>query len=342
MPAIGVHDNIFDLGGTSLTAMRLVVLIEQRYGINVPLSEFVAAPTVAELAAILRAGGATSGFDPLVPIRPQGSRRPVFFVHPMGGNVLCYVGLAKHLHPDQPFYALQAAGADPGTEPLRSVEELAARYIEAIRRVQPEGPYVIGGWSFGGFVAFEMARQLRAAGQEIARLVLLDTTALNEGRRLATDDEALLGWFFWELLWLRRGGDSPLELIPAHLTTLDEKFDFIAGLAADEGVLPAGSSGAVVRRLFHVYEANWRAAFAYRPEVQDQDMVLIHASEPLPEVLHSMHTAIGSMHADPSNGWRQRTSGRLDVVDVPGDHLSIMEEPHVVHMVQTVTELIGQ
>ncbi|MFJ8015657.1 amino acid adenylation domain-containing protein [Streptomyces sp. NPDC096339] len=342
LPALGVHDNIFDLGATSLTAMRLVVQIEQRYGISVPLSEFVSAPTVAELAARLHSGEAMTAFDPLVPIRPAGSKRPMFFVHPMGGNVLCYVRFAKYLDDDQPFYALQAAGGDPGTEPLRSVEEIAASYIEAMHRVQPSGPYVIGGWSFGGFVAFEIARQLRAAGEEIARLVLLDTTALNPGRRLTTDDEALLGWFFWELLWLRRGGDSPLELIPGRLTTLEEKFDFIARLAIDEGVLPAGSTGAVVRRLFHVYEANWKAAFAYRPEVVDQDMVLIHAAEPLPGVLNSMHTAIESMHADPSNGWRDRTSGVLDVVDVPGDHLTIMEEPYVAHMVGVVTELIGQ
>ncbi|MEV7671653.1 amino acid adenylation domain-containing protein [Streptomyces sp. NPDC088752] len=342
LPSVGPHQNIFDLGGTSLTAMRLVVQIEQRYGTNVPLSDFVAAPTAAALAARLRSGEAGAAFDPLVPIRPEGDKRPMFFVHPMGGNVLCYVRFAKHLPDDRPFYALQAAGADPGTEALRSVEEIAADYVEAIRRVQPSGPYVIGGWSFGGFVAFEMARQLRAAGEEIARLVLLDTTALNPGRRLNTGDEALLGWFFWELLWLRRGGDSPLELIPDELSTLEEKFDFIAQLAVDEGVLPAGSTGAVVRRLFHVYEANWKAAFAYRPEVVDQDMVLIHASEPLPEVLDSMHTAIESMHADPANGWSERTSGVLDVVDVPGDHLTIMEEPHVGHMVRTVVELIGE
>ncbi|MGW8377519.1 amino acid adenylation domain-containing protein [Streptomyces sp. ODS28] len=342
LPAMGVFQDIFALGGTSLTAMRLVVLIEQRFGVHVPMADFVAAPTVAALAERLRKGGGDVAFDPLVPIRTGGERRPMFFVHPMGGNVLCYVRFAKYLPDDQPFYALQAAGVEPGTDPLRSVEDIAASYIEAIRRVQPSGPYVIGGWSFGGFVAFEIARQLRAAGEEIQRLVLLDTTALNPGRRLTTGDDALLGWFFWELLWLQRGGDSPLEVIPAELTTLEEKFDFIAQMAIDDGVLPAGSTGAVVRRLFHVYEANWRAAFAYRPEVADQDMVLIHASEPLPEVLDSMHTAIDSMHRDPSNGWRERTRGELAVINVPGDHLTIMEEPHVGHMVQVVIDAIGQ
>ncbi|MEV6808436.1 amino acid adenylation domain-containing protein [Streptomyces sp. NPDC051129] len=339
---LGVHDDIFALGATSLTAMRLVVLIEQRYGTAVPLSEFVAAPTVAELAARLRAGGTVAGFDPLVPIRKEGDERPLFFVHPMGGNVLCYIRFASHLPAGRPFYALQAAGVDAGTEPLHGVPEIAASYVARIREVQPEGPYLIGGWSFGGFVAFEMARQLRAQGQEVGRLVLLDTTALNPGRRLRTSDDALLSWFFWELLWLRRGGDSPEEVIPAELTTLEEKFDFIAQLAVDEGVLPPGATGAVVHRLFQVYEANWRAAFAYRPDVVDQDMVLIHASEPLPEVLDTMHTAIQSMHRDPTNGWRERTSGELTVIDVPGDHLTIMEEPHIAHVARVVDELIGE
>ncbi|MEU1901589.1 amino acid adenylation domain-containing protein [Nocardiopsis dassonvillei] len=342
---LGVHDDVFDLGATSITAMRLVVLMEQRFGVSVPLSEFVSAPTVAALAERIGAeqdgGPVTREFDPLVPIRPGGDLSPLFYVHPMGGNVLCYVPFARHLPEGRPFYALQAAGTDAGTEPVRGVEEMARGYVEAIRRVQPEGPYHVGGWSFGGFVAFEMARQLRAAGQEVASLVLLDTTALNPGRRPWTDDEALIGWFFWELLWLERGGESPEAVIPSELTTLDEKFDFITRLAVDEGVLPPGSTDAIVRRLFRLYEANWRSAFAYRPEGTDLDAVLVHALEPLPDVLMSMHSAIGSMHADPANGWRYHTSGRLTVVDVPGDHLTIMEEPHVAEVVRAVMDAVS-
>ncbi|MEV2278068.1 amino acid adenylation domain-containing protein [Nocardiopsis sp. NPDC049922] len=338
---LGVHDDVFDLGATSITAMRLVVLIEKRFGVSVPLSEFVSAPTVAALAERVGAaedggGAASAEFDPLVPIRPEGDQPPLFYVHPMGGNVLCYVPFVQHLPEGRPFYALQAAGTDAGTEPVHGVEEMARGYVAAIRRVQPEGPYHIGGWSFGGFVAFEMARQLRAAGQEVASLVLLDTTALNPGRRPWTDDDALIGWFFWELLWLERGGESPEVVIPDELTTLEEKFEFITRLAVEEGVLPPGSTGTIVRRLFHLYEANWRSAFAYRPEGADLDAVLVHALEPLPDVLRNMHSAIGSMHADPANGWREHTSGRLTVVDVPGDHLTIMEEPHVAEVVRAV------
>ncbi|ATL68753.1 non-ribosomal peptide synthetase [Nocardia terpenica] len=343
VPDIGVHDNLFDLGATSVTAMRTVVLVEHRFGVGIPLSRFITSPTIADLAIGLRdsdvrAAEGHSGFDPLVTIKADGDRPPLFYVHPMGGNVLCYVPFTRHLPADRPFYAFQAAGSDSGTRPVRGVERLAADYIAAMRRVQPAGPYHIGGWSFGGFVAFEMARQLRAAGESIGSLVLLDTTALNPDRSSWTDDEALLGWFFWELLWLQRGGNSPEIRIPAELRSLVEKFEFMTELAVAEGVLPKDSSGAVVRRLFRLYEANWRAAFDYHPEVVDQDMVLVRAKQPLPSVLRSMHTAIDSLHTDPANGWGQRTSGRLTVLEVEGDHLTLMEEPYVA---ATVDAIIG-
>jgi thioesterase domain-containing protein len=91
-----------------------------------------------------------------------------------------------------------------------------------------------------------------------------------------------------------------------------------------------------------VYEANWKAAFAYRPPRVEQDTLLIRAAEPLPDVLNTMHTAIDSMHADPANGWREMTSGALEIVTVPGDHLTIMEEPYVARMVGDIIERTGQ
>ncbi|MFR0357449.1 amino acid adenylation domain-containing protein [Streptomyces sediminimaris] len=338
LPAVGVHSSMFDLGGTSLTAMRLVVSVEQRYGVTIPLSAFLAAPTVAALADHLRSSAAVPAFDPLVPVRPEGTRRPLFLVHPMGGNVLCYLPFARHLPADQPLHALQAAGADPGVEPLRSVPALAASYVAALRRVQPRGPYTIGGWSFGGLVAFEMARRLTAAGEEVADLVVLDTVAAAPGARTRQGDDRLLGWFFWELL-LTLGGPSPRTELPATAGTTEERFAHMADIATRSGVLPAGSSASVMRRLFRVYEANWAAALDYRPPASDTPLTLIRAADPLPEVLRSMHDAVGSRHRDPANGWRLLTH-RVDVVGVPGDHLSIMKEPHVEHVAKTVGELI--
>ncbi|MFD8749818.1 amino acid adenylation domain-containing protein [Kitasatospora sp. NPDC059577] len=337
--AVGVHDSLFHLGGTSLAAMRLVVRIEQRYRVHIPLAEFIATPTPAGLAARLREGGAAAAFDPLVPIRPHGTRRPLFMVHPMGGNVLCYVGFARHLPDDQPLYALQAAGAEPGTTALRSVEDLADSYLAALRRVQPHGPYAVGGWSFGGFVAFEITRRLRAAGEQVTLLVL-DTTALDEGPRARYDDDALLEWFLHELLWPRGGAASPARLIPEELGSPQEKFAFVARLASERGILPTGSSGAVIRRLFDVYRGNWQATLAYRPPCEDQDLTLIRAEEPLPAVLSAMHRAAGTRHQDPCNGWSGMTGGRIHIVRVPGDHLTIMEEPYVTHVAATVADLI--
>ncbi|MFI5753628.1 amino acid adenylation domain-containing protein [Streptomyces sp. NPDC051569] len=336
----GTHDSLFDLGGTSLTAMRLVIRIEQRYRVNLPLAEFVATPTPAGLAARLRDGGAKAAFNPLVPIRPQGARPPLFMVHPMGGTVLCYVAFARHLAADQPLYALQAAGADPGTTPLCTVEDLADSYLAALRTVRPHGPYTVGGWSFGGFVAFEIARRLRAEGERVTLLVV-DTTALDQGARSPHDDEAMPEWFFHELLWPRDGGTAPARTVPDGLGSLEEMFTYMARVASERGVLPAGSSGAVVRRLFDVYRANWHATLAYRPPREDQDLTLIRAAEPLPTVLSAMHGAARTRHQDPCNGWSAMTSGRIRTVRVPGDHLTIMEEPHVAHLANSVAELIA-
>jgi thioesterase domain-containing protein/acyl carrier protein len=340
LPSLGVHDNFFEVGGTSLTAMRLVVVLEKRFRVTVPLSAFITAPTVAGLAALLRSGGANLAFDPLVPIRATGDRRPVFLVHPLGGNVLCYVRLTKHLPVDQPVYGLQAAGSDAGSAPLESIADLARSYLAAIRRVQPHGPYRIGGWSFGGMVAFEMAQQLRLEDPDsVEQLVLLDPIARRPGRRDRVADESLMEWFFWELIWLERSGRAPVESIPEGLSE-EEKFDFIMARATEAGVLRPGSSPTSVRRLFRMFKTHWEALMEYRPGVIGQDITLIRATEQLPDVLMPMHTAAGSMHDDPMNGWAEHTSGQVQVVNVPGDHLVLMEEPHVADVARHLADVL--
>jgi thioesterase domain-containing protein len=111
----------------------------------------------------------------IVPIQPQGSRPPFFCVHPVGGGVFCYRALARHLGSEQPFYGLQARDLIRGQEPHADIETMAADYLEALRSVQPAGPYRLGGWSLGGVTAFEMAQQLRRQGQSVALLTLIDS-----------------------------------------------------------------------------------------------------------------------------------------------------------------------
>ncbi|GIJ42392.1 non-ribosomal peptide synthetase [Micromonospora andamanensis] len=349
LPQVDVEHNLFELGATSLTAMRMVTLIEKRYGVAVPVAAFVTAPTVSNLAALLRAGGVDpASVDPVVPIRTGGERPPLFLVHPIGGNVLCYLPLARHLPRNQPVHALQAAGISAGTEPLRSVPALAASYLAAIRRVQPTGPYTIGGWSFGGVVAFEMARQLNltarrlddAAAGPVERLILIDPIARGGDDPVPVTEDVLLDWFFWELMPLDL--DRPvLEPIPSNLASPTERLDFVARRAGTAGVLRPGDSPAAVRRLFEVFKANWEAIIAYRPGVIDQDITLLRASDPLPPLLKPMHDIAGSLHLDPRNGWGELTTGRLDVIDVPGDHLALMEPPHVVDVADRIAELLA-
>ena len=340
LPSIGVHDDFFVAGGTSLTAMRLIVMIEKFFGVPLPLATFVAAPTVAELARRLRDGAVPRAFDPLVPIRSGGAKRPLHVVHPLGGNVLCYVRLARHLPDDQPVYALQAAGSAPGTTPLDTMADLARSYLEAVRRVQPEGPYTLGGWSFGGFVAFEMARQLRAAGETVERLVVIDTISpQRERERPDPTTTSLLEWFYWELVWTDAGGGAPVEPIPEQLST-EEKFDLIADHAAAAGILPPAAARVSVRRLFQVYQANWAALVGYDPGVTDLDLTLLRAEEPLPAQLLPMHGR-RTAHEDPRNGWDRFTTGTVEVVSVPGNHLTLMDEPNVRAVARAVTEIVA-
>ncbi|MDR0219682.1 MAG: amino acid adenylation domain-containing protein [Enterobacteriaceae bacterium] len=356
IPHLPVHQNLFDMGGTSLTIMRMAVLVEKHFAISIPLSFFVSHPTVAQLASYIREKhprekGGQPKFSPLVPMRTvsfatspasptrtSGHKRPLFFVHPMGGNVLSYLRLVKHFPADQPFYALQSHGVDAGSVPLSSVPEQAANYLDAIRQIQPHGPYSIGGWSYGGFVAFEMARQLKALGEETVDLFILDTVVVNPDGQEKTHDEALLHWFFWELLWLNQGATLPAQNVPTHMASLQERFEYITEHAIATGAIPQGSSRAVVQRLFDVYKTNWQAAADYAAHTADIDITLLHATRPLPDVLRAMHDSVKSQYRDAKNGWGDKTTGHINVIDVPGDHLEIMEEPYVAEVAKVILQ----
>jgi amino acid adenylation domain-containing protein len=175
--SIGIRDNFFDLGGHSLLAVRLFAQLQKIFGKKLPLATLFQAPTVEQLARLLRDANWSPSWSSLVAIQPSGSKPPFFCVHAHRGNVLNFNALARCLGADQPFYGLQAQGLD-GTRPRHTtIEEMAAHYLEEIRSVQPKGPYLIGGLCFGGKVAFEMAQQLRAQHEEIALLALIDSYA---------------------------------------------------------------------------------------------------------------------------------------------------------------------
>lgn len=175
---VGVSENFFDLGGHSLLAARLMHRIKQVHGKSLPLAVLLQAPTIEKLASVLH-GDFSEHWSSLVLIQPEGSKPPFFCVHGVGGNVVGFHELAKRMKPDFPFYGFQSQGLDGKSELSSTIEEMAAHYLDQIRTVQPTGPYHVGGFSMGGLVAYEMAQQLVASGEEVGLVVLFDTYATN-------------------------------------------------------------------------------------------------------------------------------------------------------------------
>jgi amino acid adenylation domain-containing protein len=250
----GVEEGFFDLGGHSLQAVSLLAAVETRYSRRLPLAALFEHPTVAELACQLREAPARRRPSPLVAVQAAGDRPPLVLVHPGGGGVLCYSDLARALGQDQPLWALEAVGLDGGEEPLVSIDAMAERYLAALRRRFPGGPYHLGGWSFGGRVAFEMARRLRTEGEEVALLALLDIapdpSPGPHGR--ADDDPALVA----------RAVGADLGLSAADLAGLDDAGQLarIVERAAAAGRLPADFPPSRAAGMFRVFKANLQAA----------------------------------------------------------------------------------
>jgi amino acid adenylation domain-containing protein len=172
---IGVDDDFFALGGHSLLAVELFGRIEQAMGVRLPLAAIFEAPTVRGQAALLREAGVNARRPALVPITTTGARPTLFLVSPGDGNPVGYGPLARRLGPDQPFYVLEAHHGERRRAPLRSVEALAAFHLRLLRRQQPNGPYLLGGRCLGALVAFEMARRLRAAGESVPLMLVIDS-----------------------------------------------------------------------------------------------------------------------------------------------------------------------
>ena len=178
---VGVADDFFDLGGHSLLAAQMMAEVEEQLGVQPSLSAFLQSPTVAELARIIREETDVRSWSPLVPIQPHGTKPPLYLVHGLGGGVSDYVALARLLGSDQPVYGLQARGSSNDQTPDTSIETMAECYVDALCAAQPEGPFYLAGYSYGGAVAYEMACQLERRGRDTALLALIEQTAPSSG-----------------------------------------------------------------------------------------------------------------------------------------------------------------
>ena len=308
--AIGVHDDFFARGGDSLKAMDLIARLDRRFGYDVAMHELVHGPTVEQLAATIRNQHQRGPWSPLVALQPKGTRPPFFCVHPGGGNVLCYRSLALHLGADQPFYALQAPGVDGRREPLPTVEAMADLYLEAIREVQPQGPYRIGGWSFGGAVAYEMACRLQAQGEQVALLAVIDAGLL---------------YLFGVLRAVFPNDAMDLRRMPE-----DEQVALFQERTAVAQLIPPGAGKKQGSRFYWVFIANTDAMLEYRPSEYRGKLTLFTGREPF---VRAKRRA--------AEEWAELCD---DVEEhlVPGHHLSLVQEPHVAGLAERLQQCLDR
>ncbi|MEO6809941.1 MAG: amino acid adenylation domain-containing protein [Isosphaeraceae bacterium] len=313
---IGVRDDFFDLGGHSLMAVRLTARIEEQFGRKVALSTFLLGVTIEDLAATLQKPADQGPWTPLVHLGVDGPGQPLFLAHPIGGNVLCYKDLARRFDGVRPVFGLQAAGIDGEAEPESNLETIAASYVAVIRAQQPVGPYLLGGWSLGGVVAFEMARQLRAQGQGVAPLILIDSQPPG-ARAGSIDDRSLMTAFAIDLA---RGTGMvdlpPLDRLRAlKLRSVEAGISWLSAFAPDLGAER-------LRSLFEVFRANSLALSRYAPRLNPAPLILLRSA--------------GRNGRDPSLGWSHLASKGVIVHEFPGDHYTMIQAPAV----DRVAELI--
>jgi amino acid adenylation domain-containing protein len=324
---ISITDNFFDLGGHSLSAVRLVAQVRERLSHNLSLSALVQGASIESLAGLLRQQTDSKQHSPLVAIQPEGSKTPFFCIHPIGGNVLCYMDLARCIGTDRPFYGLQAAGLNGDGACFTTIEDMAAYYVEALRAVQPEGPYLLGGWSFGGVVAYEMARALKQQSHQTAHVALLDSWAPTLNRTAAEDrprTSDIVARFLMDM-----AGVSGKDLSVDHdlLAQLDkqEQLKCILEQAITLNILPADMEVEQIALLFDVFERNLTAFQSYSPESHEPEsfepesrIILFRAADGKNEALDG-----------PALGWDQFSLDHLEVSNVSGDHYTMLGSANV-------------
>jgi amino acid adenylation domain-containing protein len=305
---VGIRENFFELGGHSLLAARLMHRIEQQFGQWLPLAALLQAPTIEQLARLMSQGEEHSAWSSLVPLQPRGSRPPFFCVHGVGGNVVGFRDLVRHLGNDQPFYALQPQGLDGKRSCPTSVAEMAGRYVQEIQKVQPEGPYRIGGYSFGGLVAYEMAQMLEAKGQQVALLALFDAyPGKNETR----------GEQFKNVMAL------PLKERLSFLFTKGTFVLLTLRTRIEMRFLP--------RALRNIRVACSKAAAEYDVQPYKGRVTLFRVREKSADSLN-----------DPYQIWWRMAAGGVELREISGNHLSLLKEPQVRFLAEELADALAQ
>jgi amino acid adenylation domain-containing protein/FkbH-like protein len=335
---IGALDNFFDLGGHSLMAIRLLARVEKEMGKSLPVATLFQAPTLGEFAHAIKTAEAArlSESTSLVPIQPNGARPPLFLVHGAGGGMFWgYTNLARHLGDDQPVYAFRSRGLD-GLPEFASIQEMATAYVANLRSFRPHGPYCLGGYCFGGNVAYEMARQLRATGETVAVLALLNSIPPDSHYRNAEFSFRWWGRFFKNLGYLlrwhfHRTPAQRRDYLRWQFNTLRGKICRCFGSKKfpplNVAELVDLSASAPEER--PAWDAHVQALFNHHTQPYDGEMTLLRSGG------HQFWCSY-----DPAYGWRDVAKGNLTIRTVAGAHEQILEEPFVQSLAEELKQVL--
>lgn len=315
LKAIDISSNFFELGGHSLIAVKVMTLIEKKTGKRLPLSALFEYSTIEKLATLLETDTKITANDSLVPIKPNGKKPPLYIVHGAGLNVLIFNNLANRLDDDQPVFGLQAQGLKDKNNKLKTIEEIAAKYVECIVQANPNGPYSLAGYSFGGYIAYEMARQLKKQGKKVTMLTILDTYAEPHyyhssylRKKIAT-----LGYHTQRLSVLIKDMTGSWSAFKFHLNRKKENLlDRFSRAKREEETRISESQGH-----FKVDKSVLKIMGKYQLIPDDIQIDLLRAEE-----------AIYYLHDPEHLGWGDIALEGVKVHDVPGNHLNIFLEPN--------------
>jgi amino acid adenylation domain-containing protein len=319
---ISITDDFFQIGGHSLLAVRIMTMIRNRLKQTVPVTSLFRNPTIAGLAKVLAQSSAAPASPVLVEIQPEGEDVPFFCVHPVGGSVFCYADLARALGRKRPFYGLQAPAPgvfseDALDESGATIEQIASLYIRDIQRVRRRGPYLLGGWSMGGLIAFEIARQLNQQGESVGTLVLFDTYLPPQDREIIDERDELPIPIRFAADMSRLIGKDQVDLQEQFLSLdVHQQRAMLLDALKRDGVLAEDAPGEEMDRLLTVFKRNSMAVDRYRLRRGKQRIILFRTAKAnVPEQL--------------AQQWRRWAAGGVELCLTPGDHYDMLKRPHV-------------
>lgn len=328
IPEPGIDDDFFALGGDSLKAAILGNEIERELAITIPMAMLIGQPTIRNVADTLRlaARGETIAWNIVLPIRDTGTQPPLFCLPGANGSGFYFHALARELPLEQPVYALQVPGVEPGGIPLETIEELAEFQLRHLRAVRPCGPYRLAGHSNGGVVAFELARRLEAAGETVQHLAIFDTTLADprdpsplEYFSELADVSGLLDIFGWDRTLAEK---LPLDE-HGRLTNEPAVVEFIRRLLLDTGMIPYNASAGQIARAVAVWHAAASAQAIYRPGGPVKAPITLFLARTVPQKVVREEQRLQGW------GWDQWTESGLHIEVVPGNHVNLLLPPFV-------------